>query len=226
MREHTPKSLYLDYLQASLADGSRLSPDLNHSQAVEVSFSDLQRGQLDEPTRQELLNQAKKAAKTQKEDHQLWPIPVTVCPRVFSLRPRHGHASERLPRWIAPVFIQALLLPKGPLQGDEQTNTPVVFARNFLDPSPSPITLGTVEAADTAYAQHSTAANDWPELMQQAQDLSLAICGHTLSDLSLDDYEPLEHALVLLGGANTATAAIENLVGQPKSCRLPSCAPV
>ncbi|WP_168735184.1 AAA domain-containing protein [Pseudothauera rhizosphaerae] len=208
---------YLDYLQASLADASRLSPSFGSDRTVEVQMDLLPDGKVGEHATKTLFAHAKKAANGSIDDERLWPIPVLVCPRVFALRAEHGYVSDRLPSKIAPIVIYAKLRQDGQLIDDEKANASVLMPRNLLEPTPWEVTLGTVEGADTAYARYNDQRGSWSALVTQAEALTFALTGQTLAELAIDDYVPLDCGHLWLRGPSPATAAIEALVDRLRS---------
>lgn len=213
---------YLNYVQASLADASRLSPDFDKDKTVEVQTDLLAVGKLDEHAVKTLFTHVKKAANGRVDENRLWPIPVLVCPRVFALRTEHGYASERLPAKIAPVVIYAKLCQDGQLIDDENSPAPVLVPRNLLEPTPWEVVLGTVEDADTAYAKLGDERSSWPALVKQADALTFALTGQSLADLAVNAYVPLDCGHLWWRGPGTATAAIEALVDRLRSANAPA----
>ncbi|WP_157653064.1 AAA domain-containing protein [Burkholderia ubonensis] len=220
-------SQYLGYVQASLADGSRLMPDLTDDMRVEVCCSTLMDGNVDQHHTSKLYAAAKQRAARRvnqsakvagdDEDDEMTAIPVLVCPRVFGLRTEHGRSNDRLPLRIAPVVIAARLNRKGELIGDDRTSAAVLIPRNLLEPTPWDVAIGTVDAADAAYAKRDVAPGTWGALVAQADLLLNELTGETLDVLTIAGYEPLEVGVVLMRGPGKATQQIESLVDRLRS---------
>src|SRR5882724_11910802 len=81
---------YLRYVRASLADATRLRPNLP-ANAVEISFDAIEQGKFDQHTTGQIFEIAKKTEGRQLTDaERLWPIRLMVCLRVYARRPEHG----------------------------------------------------------------------------------------------------------------------------------------
>ncbi len=204
---------YLDYLQASLTDASRLTPDLTDDELVQVAADALLAGDVDQHSMKALSALAKKRQTANRDaDDVAGPIPVLVCPRVYGLRPEHGRGSERFPARIAPIVLSATLTPDGRLVDDDRIKAPVLVPRNLLEPTPWEVTIGTVDDADAVYAKLDTARGTWRSLVSQADALLNGLTGQTLADLAIEGYACLDVGVVFPRGPGSATWAIEQLV--------------
>lgn len=194
-------AVYLNYLQVSLADASRLTPDLMGEERVEVAADVLLAGDVDQHSVKALSELARKrqAANRDSED-RAEPIPVLVCPRVYGLRPEHGRGSERLPARIAPIVLSAMLTRDGKLVDDDRIKAPVLVPRNLLEPTPWEIAIGTVDDADTVYAKLDTARGAWRSLVSQADTLLNGLTGQTLEELKIEGYACLDVGAIFLRG--------------------------
>ncbi|MFV8607195.1 AAA domain-containing protein [Ralstonia pseudosolanacearum] len=215
--------LYLNYLQASLADASRLTPNLTDDELVEVASDALLAGEIDPHSVKALSALAtKRQVGNRAAGDPAGPIPVLVCPCVYGLRPEHGRGSERLPARIAPIVLSATLTPDGRLVDDDRIKAPVLVPRNLLEPTPWEVTIGTVDDADTAYAGLDPARGAWRSLVSQADALLNGFTGQTLADLEIDGYERLEVGVVFPRGPGGATWAIELLVDRLRGPEAPA----
>ena len=205
-------SKYLDYVQASLADASRLAPDLTSGEAVEVGFDALLQGQIDEHSTKALYFHAKAKAQNSAPDDRQGSLPVLVCARVLGLERNHGRASDRLPPRLAPIAISARLTRSGQLLVDDKVDAPVVVPRDLLEPTTWEVTIATVDDADRAYAELDTKPGSWGELIAGADRMLQVLADCSLLDFSLDGYVPLKVGVVLLRGPGSATFFVESLV--------------
>ncbi|MHA6885814.1 AAA domain-containing protein [Ralstonia pseudosolanacearum] len=215
--------LYLNYLQASLADASRLTPNLTDDELVEVAGDALLAGELDPHSVKALsVLAAKRQVGNRAADDPAGPIPVLVCPCVYGLRPEHGRGSERQPSRIAPIVLSATLTPDGRLVDDDRIKAPVLVPRNLLEPTSWEVTIGTVDEADTVYAGLDMARGAWGSLVSQADALLNGLTGQTLADLEIDGYERLKVGVVFPRGPGGATLAIELLVDRLRGPEAPA----
>ncbi len=216
-------AVYLNYLQVSLADASRLTPDLMGEERVEVAADVLLAGDVDQHSVKALSELARKrqAANRDSED-RAGPIPVLVCPRVYGLRPEHGRGSERLPARIAPIVLSAMLTRDGKLVDDDRIKAPVLVPRNLLEPTPWEIAIGTVDDADTVYAKLDTARGAWRSLVSQADTLLNGLTGQTLEELKIEGYACLDVGTIFLRGPGGATLAVELLVDRLRGPDVPA----
>ncbi len=225
-------AVYLNYLQVSLADASRLTPDLMGEERVEVAADVLLAGDVDQHSVKALSELARKrqAANRDSED-RAGPIPVLVCPRVYGLRPEHGRGSERLPARIAPIVLSAMLTRDGKLVDDDRIKAPVLVPRNLLEPTPWEIAIGTVDDADTVYAKLDTARGAWRSLVSQADTLLNGLTGQTLEELKIEGYACLDVGAIFLrgpGGRHWLSScwwiACAVPMCRPSLCSMPYCA--
>lgn len=189
-------SRYLSYIHASLADASRLTPNRKNDH-VELSPDELARGQLDRHATRKLMllaqaSQKKPGGKVVDED-RLWPISVLVCPRVYGLMPEHGVASWTLPARITPLVLSAKLGKDGQLFDDESAKFPAIVPRELLEPCFSEVTIGTIDAADEAYATLNNKRGTWINLMNLGEELVRKVTGVGLMELAIDRYRPVDN---------------------------------
>lgn len=223
---------YLNYIKASLADATRLSPNFDDDKAIEVSEDFFVTGKLSEFNTRALFKHAKKTindptkgkdpndqAKDENPDDQakneeLSAISVVICPVVFVLRTEHGYTNPHQPSKIAPIVIYAKLRQDGRLIADTKINHPVLVPRDLLEPTSWETTLGTVYEADTAYTKLNleTKPGDWPALFKQAEQLISELTGKSLDTLTIDGYDRLTDSRLQWCNPNSATFAIEALI--------------
>lgn len=211
---------YLSYIHASLADAARLSPDLRSDDVVETQGELLLSGSIGEHATKTLFRKVKSRSKGTADD-RLWPIPVLICPRVFSLRTEHGRADTRRPARVAPVIISAKICQNGEIVVDDKVEFPVLVPRNLLEPTSSEVVIGTVDDADSAYSRLAPAKTNWKSLLEQADQLLNELTGSTLDELEIDAYEPLDIAVFMPRGAGSATFFIEALVDSLRGADAP-----
>lgn len=220
---NTPSQAYLAYIQASLADASRLSPRFEKEDyAVEASAEALFEGQVPEHIAKQLFDQAKKRANGKIEDDRLWPIPVLLCPVAYALKSEHGHKSSRLPEKIAPAVIAAKLGQNGRLIDDDKVRGPVLVPRDLLEPTPSEVALGSIADADTAYAKLKEERGDWAALIKQADALLSSLTGQSLIELEIEGYARLDYGTLWLRDLPGATTGIQALVDQLRAPDAPT----
>lgn len=213
---------YLSYAHASLADASRLMPDLASDKVIEIACDILLSGEIGQHNTKAVYALAKRQTKNRTDDEQLWPIPVLVCPRVYSLRAQHGHISARLPPRIAPIVLTAKLTRDGKMIDDDKINAPVLVPRNLLEPTPWEVAISTIDEADTAYTKLDAARDSWASLVTQADSLLNTLTGQTSVDLTIVGYEPLDFGVVVVRGPGAATFAIEPLVDRLRGPNVPA----
>jgi hypothetical protein len=198
----------LRYVRASLADAARLAPDLD--QGVEVDSDLLMAGKVSSQATRRLYELAKREKKSWIDDEQLWPLQVLVCPYIYALRPEHGRPSRRLPGRVVPLVLSAKLNKDGRLEADQGCPLPLI-PRDYLDPSPCDVVLGTIEDADKIYAALK-AAPSWNELRASAQELLAKVTGQDPGALALPQYEKLPDGQCLLQKMASAVTYIEELL--------------
>lgn len=212
---------YLRYLRASLSDASRLMPMLD-KQGVDISFAEIEQGRLGEHTLKKILALKKNAQKFDANEDQLWPILLTVCLRIFSLRPEHGQRDKNYPERLAPVFICVNVGKDGALYPINSTTKPII-PRNLLEPSKWSVTIGSVEQADSAYALMPNEIDSFTALMKHADDLVQRTTDKNLDDLKIDLYEQLpESYATLYKPDNSTTYALQLVDLALKEGALPS----
>lgn len=206
--------VHLDYLSAALADACNLMPELDQASRA-LTLDEIIRGELSDHCCKKLYGQRPKSSSTERavkvDADEGWPLRVIVCPFLFGLRPEHGHPSRLLPECIAPLFFFGLLQRNGKLSIDPENLRPVA-PRNFLEPSAYQVTVGTVEDVDRVYARLPR-PTDWNSLVYNARTFCREVCGQEWENLQVDQYERLNHPLILLAtSANGATQHIQTLL--------------
>ncbi|WP_303636564.1 AAA domain-containing protein [Stenotrophomonas tuberculopleuritidis] len=207
---------YLRYANQSLADATRISPSLSESDAVSVSPDELQRGQLGDTARRALLERARNMAEKQKKPFNaddVWPLSLVVIPKVFASRPEHGQWKTSRPRLVAPLLLGARLERDGNLLPEESAERQAFISRELLEPSQQKVTIGSVEAADEAYAQNGARAESWALQMAKGVAIIEAVTGMEYERLHIEEYDLLDAAKVVVCGGSGATRSIQNLTG-------------
>src|SRR5882724_10095754 len=93
-----------------------------------------------------------------------------VCLRVYARRPEHSLSNMQLPATVVPVFVCAYVSQDGSLSLDERNCTPVI-PREYLEPTGCEVAIGTVDAADTAYATLPEDCHTWTALLRAADEM-------------------------------------------------------
>ncbi len=202
--------VHLGYLSAALADACNLMPELENASRA-LTLEEITNGQLSSHCCKSLYAQRPKpktAETGRKADaDEGWPLRVIVCPFLFGLRPEHGRASKLLPEFIAPLFVFGLLERTGKLSIDPDNLLPVT-PRDFLEPSAYQVTVGTVQEVDLMYARLPR-PTDWNGLILNARAFCLEVCGQDWETLEVDQYERLNHPLIML--ATSTKGATQNI---------------
>ena len=193
----------ITYWRSSLADAGRVSPatrDLHEIDRNEhrLSFTEFAEGKIKAEVAEQLFRAWRN--KRLEEDKGVEPdqIPVTVYPLVFGKRYSHGAArDERVQRLYVPISIVAKLAKDGDLEPADQEAMPIV-ARELMEPSGSDIVIGTLEAADVFYSEHSSPTESWEQAVQFAHELVEAVSGQTFEALSLEGTERRNYGLVTI----------------------------
>ena len=111
---HELAKRYLRYVRASLADATRLLPDVSNKK---LQGSDNTRSA--QAVTMQIFAIAKETNDRETHDHRppdaesLWPIRLLICPRVYAQRPEYGKLNGQLPEKVAPVFVCARLHEAG-----------------------------------------------------------------------------------------------------------------
>ncbi len=207
---------YLRYTYQSLADATRISPSLSEGDSVSVSSDELQRGQLGDAARRALLELARNLAEKQNKPFNaddVWPLSLVVIPKVFASRPEHGQWKRSRPRLVAPLLLGARLDRDGNLLPEESAERQAFISRELLEPSQHAVTIGSVEAADEAYAQHAARAESWGLQMAKGIAIIEAATGMEYEQLRIERYDLLDVGKVVVCGGSGATRSIQNLTG-------------
>lgn len=212
----TSVSAFIRYFQKTLADTARLTPSLRKNDVVEISIDEVDAGHIGEHALKRLQGIAKAQSKpsgpNKGADSEIWPISVVIVPRLYGLRPTHGEADKTYPRIVAPLLLMAKLGRDGRLLPDASIGSLAVVARDLLEPNRLSVCIGTVSDADTAYAVERDAPQTWAELMRQSVDLLQAVTKVPYEELEIDQYNRIEHGVVLVSGSAPATFAILRLL--------------
>lgn len=199
--------VHLDYLSASLSDACNLMPDLEKASPA-LTLDEIIRGKLSSHCCKSLYAQRPRPKSVETETRvsadEGWPLRVIVCPLLFGLRPEHGRPSNLLPEHMVPLFFFGLLERDGTLNLDPENRLPVT-PRNFLAPSAYQVTVGTVQEVDAFYAQ-LTRPTDWNSLIKSARAFCLQVSGEDWDNLEIDQYERLNHPLIMLGTSSGGAA--------------------
>lgn len=204
---------YLAYLRATLADGPRQTPELRHH-AVRISRSDLERGILHEHGRIELLGWCKSERQTIRNEDELWPLTIALCPWVYVRRADHGREMTGIPEAIAPIVIWANLAKDGTLSILSTNSVPSrpMIPRELLEPTEGRVVIGTLQDADEAYSALGQSPGSWGGVMALSEELIVRVADRRPDELSFEWYQKEEDGLCVLQRPSSACVHIERLV--------------
>lgn len=204
---------YLSYLRATLADGPRQTPDLRHH-AVRISRSELERGIVHERARIQLFELRKSALQTIRNEDELWPLTIAVCPWVYVRRADHGREMTGIPEAIAPIVIWANLAKDGTLSALSTNSAPSrpMIPRELLEPTEGRVVIGTLQDADEAYTALGHLPGSWDGVMALSEELIVRVANRRPQELSFEWYQREEDALCVLQRPISACVHIERLV--------------
>ena len=214
---------YLAYIRATLADGPRQTPDLCHH-VVPISAAELTRGVLHEHGRIRLLELRKSTLRTVRDEDELWPLTIAVCPWVYVRRADHGREMGSIPEAIAPIVIWANLAKDGSLCVLTANSTPLrpMIPRDLLEPTDGRVVIGALEDADEAYTALGSTPATWEGMLACGEELIVRVAGRRPRELSFDWYQKAEDGVCVLHRPMSACTHIEKLVDLMLQCKTPS----
>lgn len=204
---------YLGYLRATLADGLRQTPDLRHH-AVRISRSELERGVLYEHGRIQLLGWRKSERQTIRNEDELWPLTIALCPWVYVRRADHGREMTGIPEAIAPIVIWANLAKDGTLSILSTGSVPSrpMIPRELLEPTQGRVAIGTLQEADEAYTALGYPHGSWDSVIALSEELIGRVAGRRPRELSFEWYQKEADGLCVLQQPVSACIHVERLV--------------
>jgi len=208
---------YIDYVYASLADAGRMMPPLlKKDEFVEVSLDDFSNGRLSEESKRKLFFSARGSPPVVPKgvnNEYFSPLKVTVMPLVYSRIPLHAQYGTRMPQVLTPLLLFGdLSWEEGCLFPEKDPKRQAILARDLLEPNQLPVSIGSVDKADIAYAHQQDGVISWPGLINKGKQLLEQVCEQSYDSVSISGYERLPKVYVGISRGAPATRSILRLV--------------
>jgi len=215
-------SKYLDYAYFSLADAGRMMPPLlKKGEFIEVSLDDFSAGRISAENKRALFSSARGSppvAAKGVDDAYFSPLKVTVMPLVYSRIPLHGQYETRIPQILTPLLLfGSLNWEDGYLFPEDDVKRQAILARDLLDPNRLPVSIGTVDAADAAYAHQQDDVISWASLVRKGMWIVEKVSGQSYDAVDIDGYECLKKVYICVSKNPPATRSILRLIEHLKS---------
>ncbi len=162
----------IKYWRNNLADSDWISRTHNETHNYEPYLCDtehLTNGILDDKLASKLISQANRNKSKKNEYAEL-----IIAPIVYKLKSDRLLKDNIKTQWATPLWIRAILYANGKLKVPDKSDIihNIWIRRNYLTPSPSEITIGSISDQDTLLAKHELSSNvSWSDYMDIAREL-------------------------------------------------------
>ena len=156
----------------------------------------------------------KSERQTIRNEDELWPLTIALCPWVYVRRADHGREMTGIPEAIAPIVIWANLAKDGTLSILSTGSVPSrpMIPRELLEPTQGRVAIGTLQEADEAYTALGYPHGSWDSVIALSEELIGRVAGRRPRELSFEWYQKEADGLCVLQQPVSACIHVERLV--------------
>jgi len=203
----------IKYWRNSLADSDWISRTHNETHNYEPYLCDtglLSNGILDDKLTSKLISQSNRS-KSKKDEY----AELIIAPIVFRLKSDRLSKDILKTQWVTPLWIRAILFSDGKLKVPDKSDIihNIWIRREYLTPSPSQITLGSISEQDKLLANHELNSGiEWSEYMDIARELITSFSDWkkniTRHNFELSEKENIQQSIIMPKGKLSSDSRI------------------
>lgn len=206
----------VEYWRASLLDSQRIEVSVEQMSGfgVELPFSEIVQGGC-RPEIYKSLSEKQDSKRTQgrrfAEPNQKRSalnsseLAVIISPLRFALESRSRSGGRRLPPFIEPFWIPAIISSNGELLPSKQALPWIPRALLETVTSDSAVTIGSLESYEEFLETNVVPESSWTEYLRFCERLFRVTCGVSLGEIDVTGYVRRQHGLIVIDNSSAGS---------------------